>query len=256
MQEQMNALKTALARDELAVGLWCSLASAITTEVTAGAGADWLLVDGEHSPNDLRSILGQLQAAGQYPVEAMVRLPLAETSLVKQFMDIGARSLMVPNVSTAEQARAIVAATQYAPGLRGYSTAHRANRFGRIRDYHATARAQQLLVLQIECETGVANAAGIAGVDGVDAVFVGPGDLSANMGAMGRPGDAPVQKAIGAVLAAARKAGKAAGILAPVEADARRYIEDGFRLVAVGSDLGVLSKGTDALVAAFKGPGG
>lgn len=253
MQEHPNALKSALARNEVAIGLWCSLASALTTEIVAGAGADWLLIDGEHSPNDLRSILAQLQAAGQYPVEPMVRLPLAETSLIKQFMDIGARSLMVPNVSTAEQARAIVAATQYAPGLRGFSMAHRANRFGRVRDYHATAREQQLLVLQIECEAGVANAAEIAAVEGVDVVFVGPGDLSANMGAMGRPGEARVQRAIGEVLAAAKQAGIAAGILAPVEVDAKRYIDDGFRLVAVGSDLGVLSKGTDALVAAFKG---
>src|SRR5699024_9617086 len=165
-------------------GLWCSLANPLSTEIMAGAGADWLLIDGEHSPNDLRSVIAQLQTAAAFPVEAVVRVPSDDANLIKQFMDGGARSLMVPNVSTADQARAITRAKAYAPagGIRGYSTGHRANQFGRIRNYHATARQNQFLAVQIECETGVANAAEIAAVDGVDALFVGPGDLSTNMG--------------------------------------------------------------------------
>lgn len=254
MREVPNTLKSAVAADNVAIGMWCSLASALTTEVIACSGADWLLIDGEHSPNDLRNIMVQLQAAGQYPVEAVVRLPSDDPVLIKQHMDVGARSLMVPNIQSAEQAERIVTATQYAPrGIRGFSVAHRANRFGRINGYHENARTNQLLVLQIESETGVANAAEIAAVDGVDVLFVGPGDLSTNMDAMWAPGSDHVQSAIFRVRDAAKAAGKAAGILAPNRDDARRYMENGFRVVAVGSDLGLLAKGSDELVASFKG---
>lgn len=253
MQERVNVLKQALANGQPAIGVWCSLASALTTEIVAGSGADWLLIDGEHSPNDLRSIVAQLQAAAAFPCEAAVRLPSDDPNLIKQFMDGGARSLMVPNVRTADQARAIVSAMTYAPGgIRGFSVGHRANAFGRITGYHANARAEQLLAVQIECETGVANAAEIATVPGVDVLFVGPGDLSTNMGAMGNPGAPHVQAAIGSVLAAARAAGKAAGILAPQQADAERYFAAGFTMVAVGSDLGLLARGSDDLVARFR----
>lgn len=254
MQERTNGLKQALQADRPAIGIWCSLANALTTEIVAGAGADWILIDGEHSPNDLRSIMAQLQAAAAYPAcEAAVRLPSDDANLIKQMMDAGARSLMVPNVRTAEQARAIVASMSYAPdGMRGFSVGHRANAFGRIKNYHATARAQQLLAVQIECETGVANASAIAAVPGVDVLFVGPGDLSTNMGAMGNPSAAHVQAAIQSVLDAARAQGKAAGILAPQQGDAERYLEAGFTMVAVGSDLGLLARGSDDLVARFK----
>ena len=254
MQERMNGLKQALQADRPAIGIWCSLANALTTEIVAGAGADWILIDGEHSPNDLRSIMAQLQAAAAYQAcEAAVRLLSDDANLIKQMMDAGARSLMVPNVRTAEQARAIVASMSYAPdGMRGFSVGHRANAFGRIKNYHATARAQQLLALQIECETGVANASAIAAVPGVDVLFVGPGDLSTNMGAMGNPSAAHVQAAIQSVLDAARAQGKAAGILAPQQGDAERYLEAGFTMVAVGSDLGLLARGSDDLVARFK----
>jgi 4-hydroxy-2-oxoheptanedioate aldolase len=224
----------------------------LTTEVVAGSGAGWLLIDGEHSPNDLRSIMAQLQVLGGYPCEGVVRLPSDDPNLIKQAMDIGARSLMIPNVRTVGQAGAIVAAMSYAPtGIRGFSVAHRANAFGRITGYHARAREQQLLAVQIECETGVVNAAGIAAVDGVDVLFVGPGDLSTNMGAMGNPGAGHVQEAISSVRKAAAAAGKASGILAPVKADADRYLADGFTMVAVGSDLGLLARGSDALIASF-----
>ena len=252
MQERVNSLKAAIQAGRAHIGIWCSLASALTTEVVAGSGAGWLLVDGEHSPNDLRSIMAQLQVAAAFPCEAVVRLPSDDPNLMKQALDVGARSLMIPNVRTADQARAIVAAMTYAPGgFRGFSIGHRANAFGRIAGYHAKAREQQLLAVQIEDEAGVANAAEIAAVDGVDVLFVGPGDLSTNMGAMGNPGAVPVQEAISSVRKAAASAGKASGILAPVKADADRYLADGFTMVAVGSDLGLLARGSDALVASF-----
>jgi len=254
MQERENILKAAVTSGKAAIGLWCSLGSALTTEIVAGSGADWLLIDGEHSPNDLRSTVAQLQAAAAFRCEAAVRLPSDDANLIKQFMDGGARSLMIPNVRTADQARAIVAAMSYAPnGVRGFSVGHRANAFGRIKGYHANARTHQLLAAQIECATSVANAAEIAAVDGVDVLFVGPGDLSTNLGAMGNPGAPHVQDAIFSVLKAARAAGKAAGILAPNPADAQRYLDAGFTMVAVGSDLGLLARGTDEIVARFKG---
>ncbi|AZO74438.1 MULTISPECIES: aldolase/citrate lyase family protein [unclassified Mesorhizobium] len=252
MQERVNSVKAAVQAGRPHIGIWCSLASALTTEVVAGSGAGWLLIDGEHSPNDLRGIMAQLQVAAAFPCEAVVRLPSDDANLIKQAMDIGARSLMIPNVRTADQARGIVGAMTYAPGgFRGFSVGHRANAFGRIAGYHAKAREQQLLAVQIEDETGVANAAEIAAVDGVDVLFVGPGDLSTNMGAMGNPGAPHVQQAISSVRKAAASAGKASGILAPVKADADRYLADGFTMVAVGSDLGLLARGSDALVASF-----
>lgn len=253
MLERVNILKAAVSENRAAIGIWCSLASAFTTEIVAGSGVDWILIDGEHSPNDLRSTVAQLQAAAAFPCEASVRLPSDDVNLIKQFMDAGARSLMIPNVKTADQARAIVAAMTYAPGgVRGFSVGHRANQFGRIKGYHANARAQQLLAVQIECATGVANAAEIAAVPGVDVLFVGPGDLSTNLGAMGNPNAAHVQEAISSVLAATKAAGKGAGILAPQQTDAERYIAAGFTMVAVGSDLGLLARGSDDLVAKFR----
>lgn len=253
MQERVNSLKAAIQAGRAHIGIWCSLASALTTEIVAGCGAGWVLIDGEHSPNHLRSIMAQLQVMGGFDSEAVVRLPSDDANLIKQAMDIGARSLMIPNVRTAAQARAIVAAMTYAPGgIRGFSVGHRANAFGRIAGYHANARAQQLLAVQIEDESGVANAAGIAAVDGVDVLFVGPGDLSTNMGAMGNPNAPHVQEAIASVRKAAASAGKASGILAPAKADADRYLADGFTMVAVGSDLGLLARGSDALIASFK----
>lgn len=253
MIEKPNSLKNALLQGQLQLGIWCSLGSPLTTEIIAGSGCDWLLIDGEHSPNDLLSIMAQLQVVNGLPVEAVVRLPTDDASLIKQYMDVGARNLMIPNVRNAEQARAIIAATRYAPdgGVRGYSTGHRANQFGRINDYHAHAQRNQLLVLQIECDEGVKNAAEIAALDGTDVLFVGPGDLSTNLGAMGNPNAKHVQDAIRSVIAAAASAGKPTGILAPVKADADRYIKDGCKLVAVGSDLGLLARGSDALVASF-----
>lgn len=253
MQEKPNPLKAAISAGKPSLGIWCSLASAFTTEVVAGSGAEWLLIDGEHSPNDIRSIMAQLQVVAAFPCEGAVRLPSDDPNLIKQAMDVGARSLMIPNVRTADQARNIVTAMTYAPGgFRGFSVGHRANAFGRIPNYHAKAREQQLLAVQIECETGVANAAEIAAVEGVDALFVGPGDLSTNMKSMGNPNAPHVQEAIASVRKAAAAAGKASGILAPVKADAERYLADGFTMVAVGSDLGLLARGSDALIASFR----
>ncbi len=248
-----NPLKQALKAGRPQIGLWCSLANPFSTELMAGTGADWLLIDGEHSPNDLRSVAAQLQAVSAYPVEPVVRIPVHDPVLIKQYLDIGARSLMIPNIRSAEEAERVVAATRYPPdGFRGYSVASRANRYGRVPGYHARAHDYILLVLQIEDADGVAAAGEIAATDGVDNLFIGPSDLLANLGHMGNPGAAPVQAAIVKVVEAARHAGVTSGILAPVEAEAKRYLDLGATLVAVGGDVGILAKNADALVGRFR----
>jgi 2-dehydro-3-deoxyglucarate aldolase len=253
LSEKPNSLKRTLVNSQIQLGLWCSLGSALCTELVAGSGADWLLIDCEHAPNDLRSVVGQLQAVGRYSVEPMVRLPSDERTLIKQFLDVGARSLMIPNVDSAEQAKAIVAGTRYPPeGVRGFSSRHRANEFGRAAHYRRTATERQLLAVQIETPEAVKNAAAIARVEGVDVLFVGPGDLAMHTGGSGDPDSGELQAAFGQVLAAAAESRKAAGIWAPDPAFARRCIARGFRMVAIGSDAGVFVNGLDALVAGLR----
>lgn len=252
-----NSFKQALAGQRRQFGLWCSLASNVTAEVVAGAGFDWLLIDVEHSPNDLRSVLTQLQAVAPYPVEAIVRPPCADVVLIKQYLDIGARSLLLPNIDSADHARAMVAATRYArDGMRGVSVASRANNYGRVSGYHAQAHDSICLILQIESPQAVEQAQAIASVAGVDALFVGPSDLSAGMGHLLQPRNPEVQSAISAVQQAARKAGKPVGILAPDADDARRYLDMGYTMLGVGSDLGLLARSADALAQRFNDSAG
>lgn len=250
MTAEENTLKRDLAAGRLSLGIWCSLASPMATEVVAGAGAGWLLIDMEHAPNHTAAVLAQLHAASGYPVEPVVRVPSHDPVVIKRMLDMGARSLMVPNVATAEQAREIVAATRYPPsGHRGISVMQRGNRFGR---WKRDPGEGVFLALQAETQAAVDNAEAIAAVRGVDAVFVGPADLSAALGHTGQPGAEAVQRAIRRVVEATTGAGKAAGILAFQPADAGRYIDWGCRMVAVGSDLNLLARGTDALVADWR----
>lgn len=248
-----NPLKSNLAEGRLQVGLWCSLGSAVVTEVLAGAGYDWLLVDGEHSPNDLLSIIDQHRAASAYETEVVVRMRSHDPDAVKQFMDSGIRSFLFPFVQTAEQAQALVRATRYPPhGIRGYSVSQRANRYGRVKGYHPLAHEECFVAVQIESGTAAQAAADIAAIEGVDAVFIGPSDLSADLGALGNPHDDGVQKTIRSVLELGRDGRTVTGVLAPLEEDARRYIDWGARFVAVGSDLGLLTRHGDALAARFR----
>lgn len=248
-----NSLKLALAENRRRIGLWCTLSNNITAEIVAGSGFDWLLIDVEHSPNDLRAVLTQLQAVAPYPVEPVVRLPNADPVLIKRYLDIGARSLMLPDIHSVEQARHMVAATRYPTrGIRGVSASHRASRYGRVTDYHRRAEQDLCVILQIESSAGVHAAGDIAAVDGVDALFVGPSDLSTNMGHLLQPNVPEVQEAIESVLGAARREGKAVGILAPVQADAMRYLELGYAMVGVGIDQSLLVKAADQLAARFK----
>ena len=243
-----------LARERL-IGCWLSLASPITAEVMGLAGFDWLLLDAEHAPNDVLSLIPQLMALKDSPSAPVVRPPANDSVVIKRLLDAGFYNFLIPFVETAEQARAAVAATRYPPaGVRGVSVAQRGNRYGAIADYFTGVNEQIAVVVQIESPAGVAAAGDIATVDGVDALFIGPSDLAAGLGHFGRPDHAEVQAAIAAVVTVAARAGKAVGILAPIEADAHRYLGQGVNMVAVGSDLGLLRGKSAALAQQFSLP--
>jgi 2-dehydro-3-deoxyglucarate aldolase len=243
-----NTFKRRLLAGDTLIGCWCSLANPITTEVLGVAGFDWLLLDGEHSPNDVTTFIPQLMALKDSASAPVVRPSWNEPVEIKRLLDAGFYNFLVPFVQTPDDARRAVAATRYPPaGIRGVSVSQRSNRFGTVADYFAGINAQITVLVQIESRAGLAAAAEIAGVDGVDGVFVGPSDLAAALGQLGNPGHPSVQEAIAQVLATVKAAGKPTGILAPVEADARRYLSMGATFVAVGSDLGVFRNATQQL---------
>ena len=235
-------------------GCWLGIGSAYAAEIVATAGFDWLLIDGEHAPNTVPSILAQLQAVAPYASAPVVRAVNHDPALLKQLLDIGAQSLMVPMVESAAQAEALVRATRYPPaGIRGMAPPlARAARWGAVDDYASRAHEQICLITQIESRAGVDDAKAIAGIDGVDALFVGPADLSASVGHAGNPAHPEVQELIAQVLAVARKAGKSAGILALNEADTRFYVEQGFDFIAVGLDVALLADSARALVRRYR----
>ena len=254
MDMPVNTFKHRLRSGETQIGLWLGLADAYCAELAANAGFDWLLIDGEHAPNDLRGLLGQLQAVAPYPSQPVIRPVIGDTALIKQVLDIGVQTLLVPMVESAEQARELVRAIHYPPhGVRGVGSAlARASRWNSIAGYLDHADEQMCLLVQIENREGLANLEAIAAVEGVDGVFIGPADLSASMGHRGNPGHPEVQAAIEDAIARIRNAGKAAGILSADQALARRYIELGAAFVAVGVDTTVLMRGLQSLAAAFK----
>ncbi len=248
-----NAFRRDLRANKPLVGCWCSLASNITTEILGYAGFDWLLIDGEHAPNDISSFITQLQALKDSPSAPVVRPPWAEPVIIKRLLDIGFYNFLMPWIENAEQARAAVAATRYPPhGVRGMGTGHRSNRYGYVRDYFTTINDNISVMVQIESASGVERATEIAAVEGVDGLFIGPSDLSAALGYVGQPDHPNVQQAMMRVLSAARQHQKPVGILAPVEADARRYIAQGMSFVAVGGDVGLLRSASLGLAERFK----
>ena len=257
MRQPPNAFKAGLARGEAQIGLWLSLAHAYGAEMLATTGFDWLLIDAEHAPNDLRSVLAQLQAVAPFPVSAIVRPVLGDTALIKQYLDIGAQTLLVPMVHTAEQARAVVAATRYAPrGTRGLgSQMARVSRWSQVTGYIEHADDEICVLVQAESKEAIANLEAIAAVEGIDGVFFGPADLSASMGHLGRPDDPQVLAAIDAGIATVLAAGKAPGIITTDPEVARRYLEAGVLFVAVGVDADLLVRAANRLAARFKRPG-
>ena len=248
-----NPFKTALAEGRTQIGLWQALASPIAAEICAGAGFDWIVLDGEHGPNDVPLLLAQLQAVAGRGAHPAVRVPIGEEWLIKQVLDLGAQTVIVPMVESAEHAARMVRAMHYPPeGVRGVGAAlARASGYGATGDYVTTANAQTCLVVQVESRAALANLDAIAACKGVDGVFIGPADLAADMGHPGNPAAPQVRAAIDDAIARIIAAGKAPGILSfDVEA-ARGYIDRGVRFVAVGADVTLLAGAARALAARF-----
>lgn len=236
--------------DRPPLGSWLMAASPITAEAMGWAGFDWLLVDMEHTPLDLATLTAMLQALSGTPTEAVVRVPWNDPVMVKRVMDAGARTLMFPFVQSAEEARRAVAATRYPPqGTRGVAAMHRASHFGTIPDYLGRANDQAAVIIQLETPEAVAALPEIATVKGVDAVFTGPGDLSAAMGHLGGIGHADVQAALHAAVAEARRLGMPCGIVGGDAASVQGYIEAGFSYVAIASDLALMMNAARRAVA-------
>jgi 4-hydroxy-2-oxoheptanedioate aldolase len=253
MNLPQNAFKRALKAGKRQIGLWSSLASNYSVEVIAGAGFDWLLLDCEHSPNDLESLLTQLQAAAPYPAHPVVRVPWNDMVTIKRVLDIGAQSLLVPYVSTPEEARSAVSFTRYPPaGARGVAGTTRATRFGRVKDYARRAHEELCVLVQVETQAALDNIEPICAIEGIDGVFIGPADLHASLGHAGEIAHPQVKPRIDEAIRRIRKWGKAPGILTPNEADARHWLECGALFVAVGADVGILARGAEALAAKFQ----
>lgn len=251
--EYINYFKRKL-KTQQQIGLWVGLADAYGTEIAANAGYDWLLIDGEHAPSDLRTTLSQLQSIAAYPSQAVVRPPIGSVQLIKQLLDIGVQTLLIPMVESVEHAELMVKAVRYPPeGIRGVGAAlARATRWNSIPNYYATAHENICLLIQIESVTGLENLDAILQVDGIDGVFIGAVDLSATMGYEGNPNHPEVQAAVVDAIQRIRAAGKAAGILSTQHEVTQKYLDLGTEFVAVGVDTSVLMTSLRELLAKYK----
>jgi 4-hydroxy-2-oxoheptanedioate aldolase len=253
MEMPVNAFKKALKEGKAQIGLWSTLCSGMGTEGVAYSGFDWVVLDTEHSPNELPGLVGQLQAMKGGTATPIVRPAWNDPVLIKRLLDIGFQTVLIPFVQNAEEARKAVAATRYPPqGIRGVSTSACASMYGRVTDYLKKANDQICVLVQVETLEAVAKLPEIAAVDGVDGVFIGPSDLAASSGHLGNFQHPDVQKTISDAIKPIRAAGKAGGYLTGNEEEAKKRLAEGFQFVAVGSDFGLLVKGADALVKRFK----
>ena len=253
MEFPVNTFKQGLREGRQLVGLWSSLSSPAATEVLADSGFDWILIDTEHAPNEPPMVADQLRAASLGRAAPVVRPAWNDPVILKRLLDVGVQTLLVPFVQTVEEATRAVAATRYPPrGIRGVASVHRANRYGRVPGYFERADDEMCVLVQLETRASLEALEAIAAVDGVDGVFIGPSDLAASLGHLGNNGHPEVRGAIEQACRRAQAAGTPIGILAPLEDDARAYLDMGFSYVAVGSDVVVLRKGCDALVRMFK----
>jgi len=254
MDFPINRFKQGLREGRQLVGLWSSLSSAAATEILCDSGFDWILIDTEHAPNETPMVADQLRAASMGSASPVVRPAWNDLVILKRLLDVGVQTLLVPFVQSAEEAARAVAATRYPPhGIRGVASVHRANRYGRVPEYFARADDEICVLVQLETRAAVDALEDIAAVAGVDGIFIGPSDLAASLGHLGNNAHPEVRGTIEQACRRAKAVGKPIGILAPLESDARGYLEMGFAFVAVGSDLVVLRKGCDALVKMFKG---
>jgi len=249
----VNHFKRAIKDGQSQIGFWCSLASHISVEILAGSGFDWLLLDTEHSPNEIPQVYSQLQAVMENNTHAIVRPPWNDMVMIKRFLDAGVQTLLIPTIQTREEAEQAVAYTRYPPrGVRGYASASRSSRFGRIDDYHTRCEEEICVLVQIETKRGLDNLDAITAVEGVDGVFIGPGDLSADLGYLGQTGHPEVRKVVEDAIMRIREIGKAPGVLTSVEEEILAYKQAGCLFSAVGSDAGLLARGSEAIAAKYK----
>jgi 4-hydroxy-2-oxoheptanedioate aldolase len=252
MDLPINHFKHALRKGQPQIGLWSHLCSPISTEILGHCGFDWMVLDMEHSPNELPEVLSQLQALGNSPTMPVVRPPWNDMVTFKRLLDIGVQTLIVPYIQNADEARQAVAYTRYPPhGVRGYAGAPRASGYGRIPDYSKRCTDEICLLLQIETLEGLKHLEAIAQIEGVDGVFIGPGDLSADMGQLGNPKHPEVVAAVEDAFKRIRACGKAPGVLTGDESLARHFIDIGGLFVAVGADQNLLRDSATALAARF-----
>ncbi|WP_416067202.1 4-hydroxy-2-oxoheptanedioate aldolase [Rhizobium sp. ZK1] len=252
MELPVNRFKRKLRAGQSQIGLWCGLPGSYAAEIVALSGFDWLLFDTEHSPSDVLTVLPQLQAVAPYDVAPVVRPASNDPVLIKRFLDIGVQTLLIPYVQNEQEAKAAVAAARYAPrGIRGVSALTRATRFGRVPNYAQTAEQEICLLLQIETREALDQLDAIAGVDGVDGIFIGPADLAASLGYPGQPGHPEVVSAIENAIERLKAVGKPSGILTADEKFAVRCIAQGTLFTAVGVDIALLARGSEALASRF-----
>ncbi|MDU8927660.1 aldolase/citrate lyase family protein [Alisedimentitalea sp. MJ-SS2] len=248
-----NPFLAAIRAGKPQIGLWCSLGNAFSAEIIAGAGYDWVLIDMEHSPNDLASVTAQLQVFASFDTTPIVRPDWNDAVKVKRLLDAGAPGLLFPMVQSVDEAQSAVAATRYPPrGIRGVAGTTRANQFGRIPDYFLRIEEETAVLIQAETLTALAQAEAMADIDGVDGVFFGPADIAADMGLLGQPMHDDVWAAI---LPAAQRLidkGIPVGTLVMDPIFAKNLLAEGFTFVACGSDAGLLARSSDALLASMK----
>ncbi len=253
MQTPVNRFKQRLRAGETLIGLWAQSGHAAVSEVVADVGFDWLLIDGEHAPLEVPTIVDQLRVIEPTGTPAIVRPAWNDPVILKRVLDTGVQTLLVPYVQTAEEARRAVASARYPPeGTRGVAATIRANRYGRVSDYHGRANDEICVLVQLETGEAVARLEEIGRVAGVDGLFIGPSDLAASLGHLGHNAHPEVRGLITEACRRARAIGVPIGILATVEADARAFLEMGFQYVAVGSDIGVLRNAADQLLKKFR----
>ena len=248
-----NAFKQALSTFQRQIGLWSGLSSPIAAEIIASAGFDWIVIDGEHGPNDIPSLLAQLQVMRGGTAEPVFRVPWNDPVIIKRALDVGGRSLLIPFVQNAEEARKAVAAARYPPlGIRGVAVVTRATDYGRTQGYHANAHLDTCVLVQLESKAALKEIEAIAAVEGVDGLFIGPSDLAADFGHLGNPRHPEVQAAIKDAGERIRAAGKSAGTLSGSADDVERLISLGFNYTAVGSDVGLLARAAESVAARFR----
>ena len=248
-----NEFKHALKAGRLQIGLWCSLASNMAAEIVGDSGFDWLLLDTEHSPNEIPDLMSQLQAVQRGTATPIVRAAWNDAVLIKRILDIGAQAVLIPFVENVEEAKRAVAATRYPPaGMRGTAGSARASRYGRVTDYLKKANEEMCVLVQVETRGALDQIEAIAQVPGIDGVFIGPSDLAASIGHIGDMQHPESQKTYEEAVRRLKAVGVPGGILTPNEEEARRYIGWGYTFVAVGADVGLLARNADGLAKRFK----